>query len=99
LTRGAKALSRVIFALEWRWVPLDHWIEPELRTLEDRARAATGLLEALTTGRSEPIGEALDRLEDRLQEEGVARPADRINLFLELIHPSHAEERLFHGLY
>lgn len=99
VARGAKALSRVMFALEWRWTPLDHWLEPELRTLADEAGVAQFLLEALAAGRHEPLAEALNRLEERLYAEGVARSPDRLALFLELIHPTRAAERLAHGLY
>ena len=49
VTRGARALSRLVFALEWRWVPLDHWLEPELRTLEDKAHVGPLIIEALNT--------------------------------------------------
>ena len=98
LARGAKALARVLFALEGRWVPLDHWLEPELRTLKDNELAAGGLLEALRTGDPAPLGEALGSLEDRLHAEGVPRPAGRTELFIELIHPSRAEERAVHAL-
>src|SRR5436309_603011 len=45
--RGARALSRVLFALEGRWTPLDHWLERELATLEDPSGAARHLLAAL----------------------------------------------------
>jgi hypothetical protein len=99
VARGAKALSRILFALEHRWVPLDHWLEPELQTLEDPTGAGPLLIAALTSGRSEPIKEALDGLEDRLAAEGVPRPEGRLALFLELIHPSRAAGRLIHGLY
>jgi len=99
LARGAKALARVLFALEWRWVPLDHWLEAELDTLEDPAGAGKLLVEALALNRPEPLAEALDRLEDALFDEGVSRPSERVALFLELIHPSRAEERRAHGLY
>jgi hypothetical protein len=40
---------------------------------------------------------AFDRLEEPLAAEGVARPAGRVALFLELIHPGRAEERARHG--
>ncbi|HVF92202.1 MAG TPA: DUF4037 domain-containing protein [Blastocatellia bacterium] len=99
LARGVKALSRVLFALEWRWVPLDHWLEAELSTLEDPSGAGRLLIEALALNRPEPLAEALDRLEDPLYDEGVARPSGRIALFLELIHPSRVRERREHGLY
>ncbi|HKG23916.1 MAG TPA: DUF4037 domain-containing protein [Blastocatellia bacterium] len=99
LARGVKALSRVMFALEWRWVPLDHWLEAELSTLDDPEGAGKLLIEALALSRPEPLAEALDRLEDALYDEGVARPAGRIALFLELVHPSRVRERREHGLY
>jgi hypothetical protein len=98
VARGAKALSRILFALEWRWVPLDHWLQSELQTLEDPSGAGPLLIDALRSGRAEPIKEALDRLEDRLSAEGVPRPDERLALFLELIHPSRAAERMTHGL-
>jgi hypothetical protein len=47
VAQGARALSRVTFALEWRWVPLSHWLEAELQTLEDPTRAGPRLVEAL----------------------------------------------------
>ncbi|OGF20934.1 MAG: hypothetical protein A2V63_05595 [Candidatus Eisenbacteria bacterium RBG_19FT_COMBO_70_11] len=99
VARGALALARILFALEGRWVPLDHWIEPELDTLADEARVAPLLLQALATLRPEPIREALDRLEDRLAAEGVPRPAERVRLFLELVHVSRVAERAEHGLW
>jgi predicted nucleotidyltransferase len=98
VARAAKALARVLFALEWRWVPLDHWLEPELRTLKEGADAARRLVESLREGDPRLLGEALDSLEDRLHAEGVPRPAGRRELFIELIHPSRAEERAVHGL-
>ena len=96
--RGARALIRILFALESRWAPLDHWLEREIATLEDRAGAGALLLEALRTRSPEALTEALERLEEPLAAEGVARPAQRIALFLELIHPDRAEERALHGL-
>jgi predicted nucleotidyltransferase len=98
LARGAKALARVLFALEWRWVPLDHWLEPELRTLKEGEDAARNLVESLRGGDPLLLGKALDSLEDRLHAEGVPRPTGRVELFIELIHPSRAEERAVHGL-
>lgn len=99
LACGAKALSRVMFALEWRWVPLDHWLEAELETLDDRAGARTHLLEAIKTCNPAELAAGLDRLEEALYAEGVARPDGRIALFLELVHASRADERLAHGLF
>jgi len=98
LARGAKALTRVLFALERRWVPLDHWLEPELKTLKEGQDAARGLLEALRNGDPAMLGDALKSLEKRLHAEGVPRPDGRIELFFELIHPSRAKERAVHGL-
>ncbi|MCA1633818.1 MAG: DUF4037 domain-containing protein [Acidobacteria bacterium] len=98
LARGAKALARVLFALERRWVPLDHWLEPELKTLKEGEDAARGLLDALRSGDPATLGDALKSLEDRLHAEGVPRPDGRTELFFELIHPSRAEERAVHGL-
>jgi hypothetical protein len=98
VARGAKALARILFALEWRWVPLDHWLEPELSTLGDGREAARLLREALETNRPEPLDAALKSLEDRLHAEGVPRAENRRELFFELIHPSRAQERALHGL-
>jgi hypothetical protein len=98
VARGAKALARVVFALEGRWVPLDHWLEAELKTLTDEARAGGDLIAALREGSPEPLTRALARLEDRLFDEGVPRAASRAELFFELIHPSRAGERAAHGL-
>jgi Domain of unknown function (DUF4037) len=100
VARGAKALTRILFALEWRWVPLDHWLEQELRTLEDAAQAAPLLVEALRRGTPQPLDESLKRLEHRLNEEGIPMdPQRRREVFFELVHPSGAEERAIHGLY
>ena len=99
IARGAKALSRILFALEWRWVPLDHWLEAELKTLDDATGAGRLLIDAVKSGATQPLKEAVDTLEERLYVEGIPRPDERIALFLELIHPSRAAERMIHGLY
>ena len=96
--RGARALIRVLFALEGRWTPLDHWLEREIATLEDPARASRHLLTALRDRSPEAAIAGFESLEDRLAEEGVARPAGRIALFLELIHVSRSDERARHAL-
>lgn len=98
VARGAKAMSRILFALEHRWVPLDHWLEAELLTLDDPEQVGPLLVEALTSGKSEPLTEGLKRLERRLADEGVPRPPQRRDLFLELIHHSRAGERAIHTL-
>jgi hypothetical protein len=96
--RGVRALSRVLFALEGRWVPLDHWYEAELRTLRDPAGVGPRLLETLATARPEALGQALDSLAAPLAREGVLMdPASRHALFFRLIHPSAAEERGRHA--
>ena len=99
VARGARALSHLIFALEWRWVPLDHWLENELQTLEDPMEVSPLLVEALKTGSFMPLQDALSRLEEWLVAEGVPRSAERRDLFFELMHPAQAEERAIHGLY
>jgi len=98
IARGARAMCRILFALEWRWVPLDHWVEAEMRTLDDPEKVAPLVIQSLTTGDPAHLSEALDRLEERLAAEGVPRPKERVNLFFELIHPDRADERVIHGL-
>jgi hypothetical protein len=98
VARGARALIRILFAFEGRWMPLDHWLEREIATLEDRAQAGDLVLEALRERSPESLIAALDRLEEALAAEGVARPAQRIALFLELIHPGRSEERALHAV-
>lgn len=97
IARGAKALARVIFALEHRWVPLDHWLEAELATLEDAAGAAPWLRRALVEVVPGALTEALDRLQTSLDFPSTG--AERRNLFLNLIHPACAAERRVHGLF
>jgi Domain of unknown function (DUF4037) len=98
VARGVKALSRVVFALEARWVPLDHWWQAELGTLADPEGIGPLLVEALMTSSPEPLSKALAQLEDRLFADGVPRPAGRHDLFMEIIHPTRAEERAIHGM-
>jgi hypothetical protein len=98
VARGARALCRLVFALEWRWVPLDHWLQKELATLDDPAGVGPLILEALETGEAKPLQEALAALEEALTAEGVPGPKERNALFMELIHPSRVEERAIHGL-
>lgn len=98
VARAAKALSRVVFALEDRWVPLDHWLEPELGTLEDPHGVASLLVDSLAHGRHEPLQEAIERLQDVLAGEGFPPPAGRAAFFVALMHPSRAAERAVHGL-
>ncbi len=99
VARGVRALSRLLFALEWRWVPLDHWLEPELQTLDDPTEAGLLLIEALKTDNPEPLRTALNNLEEWLVAEDIPRPANRPKLFSEQVHPTHDAQRAFHGLY
>ncbi len=98
VARGVKALSRLLFALEGRWVPLDHWLEPELKTLEDASGSGPLLLEALRTSRPDALREAMARLAEPLQREGLPPRSEFTAFFLAIIHPSRAAERLIHGL-
>lgn len=99
IARGAKALARVLFALEHRWVPLDHWLEAELDTLDDPAEAASCLRRALLEASPAALDEGLKRLQPLLAAHDFppAGPARR-DLFLTLIHPSRSAERRLHGL-
>lgn len=98
VVRGVRALTRLLFALEWRWVPLDHWLEAELQTLDDPTNVGALLCEAMTSSSIKPLQQALDSLEDRLTDEGVPSADGRYHLFLELIHPTRADEHAVHGL-
>ncbi len=99
VARGAKSLSRIMFALEWRWVPLDHWLEKELQSLKDEAQAGLLLIKSLKSNDPTLLREALDKLEDQLASEGVPRPAGRHDLFFDLIHPTRAEDAAIHGVF
>lgn len=97
--RAGRALVRVMFALEHRWVPLDHWLEAELRTLTDSAGAVPRLCEGLAHDDPLAMREAIESLGPSLEPEGVPlEPAGRMALFLELIHPSNREERSVHAV-
>lgn len=99
IARSATALTRVLFALEGRWAPLDHWLEAELPTLAHGGEAATLLVEGVRDAEPDALVRAFETLADRLAAEGF--PTDRgarTALFLELIHPSRAAERALHGL-
>ncbi|MEO8284883.1 MAG: DUF4037 domain-containing protein [Chloroflexota bacterium] len=98
VARGARALARLVFALEWRWVPLDHWLEAELKTLSDPHSVAPCIVQALLTGDPGELEKGLKLLEPTLLAEGVPGPTGRRDLFLELIHPDNAVDRAIHGL-
>ena len=55
VARAAQAFTRVIFALEHRWVPLHHWLEKELKTLQDEAQVGPLLLAAVMDADPAPI--------------------------------------------
>jgi hypothetical protein len=96
---GVRALTRVLFALEWRWAPLDHWWERDLATLVDPHGARAALLEAMRTLEPKPLETALGRLDGALAAEGVpAGPEARVALFLTLVHVSNAAERARHAV-
>jgi len=98
LARSARALVRIAFALEHRWVPLDHWLERELETLPDPEHVGPAALEVMVTPKPEIVFAALERLQPQLAEAGVPGAEGRLQLFLELIHPSHAAERAIHAV-
>jgi hypothetical protein len=96
---GVRALTRVLFALEWRWAPLDHWWERDLATLADPHGARAALLEAMRTLETQPLETALGRLDGALAAEGVPVGAEaRVALFLTLVHVSNAAERARHAV-
>lgn len=95
--RSVQALIRVVFALEWRWVPLDHWLEQELADLADPANVTFLLAEALSTGDRHPVVNAIQQLAPLLEKEDV--PGGGLSLGLMLLHPDAAAERRIHGLY
>lgn len=99
IARGAKAVARLVFALEWRWVPFDYSLEPELLKLEEPTGAARCLVRAVEEDSADLLGESLSRLEDRLAAEGVPRGEGRFELFCELVHHPLRSERELHGIY
>jgi hypothetical protein len=100
VARGCRALARVVFALEHRWVPLDHWLEAELRTLADPSGVTPRLQEAWLAGHPEALDAALTGLAATLEAEGVPAGIEPIRaLFFELIHRSNAAERAVHGIF
>lgn len=98
LARGAKALTRVLFALERRWAPLDHWLDPELASLADPVGAVPALIDAITGGRWEDLQTALDRLQRQLEAEGCPSAGAYGPFQAQLLHPTRAQERAIHGL-
>src|SRR5439155_1263965 len=98
-TRAVRAIARVVFALEGRWVPLDHWFDAELGTLTDAAGALPHLRAGLEDTDPAPFEVALNALAPALEPWGVPSGLEgRRQLFLELVHPSRAAERRVHGI-
>lgn len=97
--RAARALTRVVFALERRWAPLDHWWEAELRTLADPAGVTPLLVAGVSALDPAPLREAFEKLGPALVAEGFPPDRDgRVGLFLTLVHASNAAERSRHGI-
>jgi hypothetical protein len=84
IAQGVRALTRVEFALEWRWTPLEHWWEAELRTLQDPAQVGPSMIDALMTASPDPLQEVLKRLEPLLEAEGVPPRQEWLDVFMEL---------------
>ena len=97
VARGAKALSRILFALEWRWVPPDHWLEQDAKTLSDPARAVPVLMEALKTGDPLVLRKALEQLEETFPSDVPGREA-RASHYVEIVHAGQVGERALHLL-
>ena len=98
VVRGVRALARLLFALEGRWVPLDHWLTHGLSTLEDAAGCVPYLIAALETTDYPPLEIALNRASDVLVGLGLPSADDRQELGLRLLHPERRAERIIHGL-
>jgi hypothetical protein len=97
--KGLRAILRVVFALEGRWVPLEHWLDRELATLADPHRIVPLVREALESGAVEPLERALELLTEPLDRAGF--PADRpgrLGFFFHAVHPRNSAERARHGL-
>jgi hypothetical protein len=92
-------VARLVYGLDWRWVPFDYSLEQELLHLKDATGAARVLVKAIARDSAELLGEALDRLEERLWEEGVPRGPGRFDLLCELLHHSTWREREVQGLF
>ncbi|GCE22239.1 hypothetical protein [Dictyobacter kobayashii] len=98
VSRGAIMLARLLFALEWRWKPTDHWLEPELLTLKDPAQASLLLLEAVRSSSPYALREAMNRLENTFLQE-VPNREERAHLYGQIMHFSHASQREIHTLF
>ncbi|HYM81975.1 MAG TPA: DUF4037 domain-containing protein [Candidatus Limnocylindria bacterium] len=99
LSRAARALIRIAFGLESRWVPLEHWLERELATLPDPEGTGSAALQVLAKPDPRIAIAALERLEPRLLAAGLpGGPAGRRQLFFEIVHPARAAERAIHAV-
>jgi hypothetical protein len=97
LVRATKACSRVLFALERRWCPPDHWLEKEILTLKDAAQTGPLLLQAIKERCPEPLREALLRLEKTFPDEIPGR-GQRASLYSTIMHPAAWQDRSIHML-
>ena len=96
--RGARALARVLFALEWQWVPLDHWFTFGLSRLSDPAGCADLCREALETGSVAPLVNAAARLRGYLSQEEGSSGWTHTELLSLIRRPDGRRERSIHGL-
>lgn len=98
LIRGARALSRVLFAMEWRWVPLDQWLTFGLSTLHDGAACSRLVVDVLSDLSWRPLALAETRLRVVLEDLLPAVRWDRTGLRSALRGPGAHQQRAVHGL-
>jgi len=98
VVRGARALCRALFALEWRWVPLDQWTTYGLSTLLDRANCSSLIAEALQEQSWRPLLVAERRLRQVLPELVPSRAWNREALWSVMRGPDARRQRALHGL-
>ena len=98
VVRGARALARVIFALEWQWVPLDHWFTFGLSRLSDPSDCAGLCRDALATTSVEPLVEAASRLREHLRIVEASTGWGHDELLSAIRRPERGRERAVHGL-
>ena len=97
--RACRALTRIVFALEGRWVPLDHWLDAELASLTDASGAVPAVREAWSGNDPATIDRALALLAPALAREDVPTEIEAIrDLFAQVVHPSRARERAIHAV-
>ena len=98
---GARALARVAFALEHRWMPADHWLAHDAAALGVGREAVAATLQALEQGDPAPLVAGLDALRPALEAEGFPPVWEHevlLATFLTLLHPDRAAERMRHQL-